>query len=155
MMMKVAIPHWQGRVSPVFDASDAIVLIDIERGRERRRENFRLASLDPVRRAQEVAALGADVVLCGAISRTLESALNGAGVDVKGFVCGDLEALVEAFLDGTLSDPCFQMPGAQRGLSSAAPRPAGHRKKSARHRSTSSHSHRVTKEDEHESGHQR
>lgn len=153
--MKIAIPHWQGRVSPVFDASDAIVLIDIESGREQKRENFRLASHDPVRRAQEVATLGAEVVLCGAVSRTLERALNGAGIEVKGFVCGDLEALVEAFLAGTLSDPCFQMPGAHRGPSSAAPRPASLKKKPARHRSKFKHPPNVTKEDEHESGYQR
>lgn len=153
--MKIAIPNWQGRVSPVFDASDTIVLIDIESGRERRRENFRLASLDPVRRAQEVAALGAEVVLCGAISRTLESALNGAGVHVKGFVCGDLEALVEAFMAGTLSDPCFQMPGADRAQSPAAPRLEGRKKSSARHRSKSKHASNVRKENEYESGYQR
>jgi len=155
MAMKIAIPYWHGRVSPVFDASDAIVLIDIESGRERRRENFRLASHDPVRRAQEVAALGADVVLCGAVSRTLESALNGAGVNVKGFVCGELEALVKAFLAGTLSDSCFQMPGAHRALSPAAPRPEARKKKSARRHSKSKHSLHGTKEEEHESGYQR
>jgi predicted Fe-Mo cluster-binding NifX family protein len=153
--MKIAIPNWQGRVSPVFDASDTIVVIDIESGREQHRENFRLASLDPVRRAQEVAALGADVVLCGAISRTLESALNGAGVRVKGFVCGDLEVLVEAFMAGTLSDPCFQMPGADRAQSPAAPRPERRKKSSARHRSKSKHSANLRKDNEYESGYQR
>jgi predicted Fe-Mo cluster-binding NifX family protein len=95
MAMKIAIPHWQGRVSPLFDASDAIVVIDIERGRERRRDNFKLASFDPVRRAQEVAGLGAEVVVCGAVSRTLENALIGAGIRVKGFICGDLDELVD------------------------------------------------------------
>jgi predicted Fe-Mo cluster-binding NifX family protein len=155
MAMKIAIPNWQGRVSPVFDASDTIVLIDIESGREQRRENFRLASLDPVRRAQEVASLGADVVLCGAISRTLESALNGAGVHVKGFVCGDLEALVEAFMAGKISDPCFQMPGADRARSPATPQPEGRKKSSPRRRSKSKHSPAFRKEKEHESSHQR
>ncbi|MFO7707421.1 MAG: NifB/NifX family molybdenum-iron cluster-binding protein [Desulfobacterales bacterium] len=155
MAMKIAIPHWQGRVSPVFDASDAIVVIDIERGRERRRDNFRLASLDPVRRAQEVARLGAEVVLCGAVSRTLENALIGAGVRVKGFVCGDLEALVEAFLAGTLSDACFQMPGAQRAQPPAAPGPEIRKKEPARSRSQSKRKQHTTKENENESGHQR
>lgn len=154
--MKIAIPHWQGRVSPVFDASDAIVVIDIERGRERRRDNFRLASFDPVRRAHEVAGLGAEVVLCGAVSRTLENALIGAGIRVKGFVCGDLDALVEAFLAGMLSDACFQMPGARRAQPPAAPHPEIRKKnETARSRSQPKRKQHTAKENENESSHQR
>lgn len=153
--MKIAIPYWQGRVSPVFDASDSIVVIDIERGHERRRDNFRLASSEPVRRAQEVAALGAEMVLCGAVSRTLESALIGAGVRVKGFICGDLDALVEAFLTGKLSDTCFQMPGANRVQAAAGLRPESRKKTSARPRSKSKRAQHPAKEDEYESGYQR
>ncbi|MCU0559667.1 MAG: hypothetical protein MUD16_05670 [Desulfobacterales bacterium] len=152
--MKIAIPHWKGRVSPVFDASDAIVVIDIERGRERRRDNFRLASLDPVRRAQEVAGLGAELVLCGAVSRTLENALIGAGIKVKGFVCGDLEALVEAFLAGTLADACFQMPGARSERPPAASRSEMRKKETARRRSQSKRYQKAAKENENESGYQ-
>ncbi len=153
--MKIAIPHWQGRVSPVFDASDSIVVIDIERGHERRRDNFRLASHDPVRRAQELAGLGADVVLCGAVSRTLESALIGAGIRVKGFICGDLDTLVEAFLAGKLSDACFQMPGANRVQPAFEPQSGNRKKTRARPRSKSKRAQHPAKEDEYESGYQR
>lgn len=154
MAMKIAIPHWQGRVSPVFDASDAVVVIDIERGRERRRDNFKLASFDPVRRAQEVAGLGAEVVVCGAVSRTLENALIGAGIRVKGFICGDIDALVEAFLAGTLSDACFQMPGAHRSQPPSAPRSEIRKKETARSRSQSKRKPHTAKENENESGYQ-
>jgi predicted Fe-Mo cluster-binding NifX family protein len=110
-IVKIAIPHWQGRISPVFDVSENLVLIDIEGGREQRRENVILQSRDPFRRAKEVSGLGAKVVLCGAVSHELEHALAGAGVEVVGFVCGDLEAVVTAFLRGELADGGFLMPG--------------------------------------------
>jgi len=109
--MKIAIPHWRGRVSPVFDASDTMVVIDIENGRERGREDVVLYSRDPFRRAQEVSGMGADVILCGAVSHTLEKALICAGVRVVGFVCGNVDAIVNAFLHGRLSEPRFHMPG--------------------------------------------
>ena len=109
--MKVAIPHWQGRISPLFDAAGTLLLIDIEEGREVKRDNFKLSRRDPLRRAQEVSRLGADMLLCGAVSRELENALLGAGVRVVGFICGDLEGVIAAFLGGTLSHSRFHMPG--------------------------------------------
>jgi len=110
-IVKIAIPHWQGRISPVFDVSENLFLIDIEGGRELRRENVMLKGHDPFRRAKEVSGLGTEVVLCGAVSHALEKALVGAGVQVVGFVCGDLDAVVTAFLQGQLADGGFLMPG--------------------------------------------
>ncbi len=109
--MKVAIPHWQGRISPLFDAADTLLLIEIEDGREVKRNNFNLSRRDPLRRAQEVARLGADMLLCGAVSRELETALLGAGVQVVGFICGEVDGVIAAFLGGKLSHSRFHMPG--------------------------------------------
>jgi predicted Fe-Mo cluster-binding NifX family protein len=109
--VKIAIPHWQGRVSPVFDVAESLTLIDIEDGREVRREKVMLGSRDPFGRAKEVSALGISVLLCGALSHPFETALMGAGIQVVGFVCGDLEAVVDAFLRGQLADGPFLMPG--------------------------------------------
>jgi len=109
--MKIAIPHWQGRVSPVFDVSDGLLVIDIKDGRQVRRESIILCRSDPFARAKEVADLGAEVLLCGAVSHVLERALMGAGVEVFSFICGDLEAVLDAFLRGQLDDDRFLMPG--------------------------------------------
>ena len=59
--MKVAIPHWQERVSPVFDSAGNVLLIDIENGRERQREERRLTRTDIMARAGEFLKFGADV----------------------------------------------------------------------------------------------
>jgi predicted Fe-Mo cluster-binding NifX family protein len=102
--MKIAIAHWQGRVSPVFDVADRLFLITIEDGREIHRESLRLASQDPFERAQRLVEQGVDVLLCGAVSLTLEKALLGTGIRVLGFLGGDLESIIAAFLDEKLSD---------------------------------------------------
>ena len=113
-VMRVAIPCWQGRVSPVFDTSGALLLVDIENGRESGRAQGTLIRSGPFARAGEFLRYGADTLICGAISEPLESVLRQAGVDVIGFVCGPADAVLSAFLAGELSDPDFWMPGACR-----------------------------------------
>jgi predicted Fe-Mo cluster-binding NifX family protein len=102
--MKIAIAHWQSRVSPVFDVADHLFLIAVENGREVHRDSLRLAGRDPFGRARELSELGVDVLLCGAVSLTLEKALIGAGIRVLGFLAGELESVITAFLDGQLGD---------------------------------------------------
>jgi predicted Fe-Mo cluster-binding NifX family protein len=110
--MKIAIAHWQSRVSPVFDVADRLFLITIEDGREVHRESLRIAGRDPFERAQKLAELAVDVLLCGAVSSALEKALVAAGIRVLGFLGGELESIVSAFLAGQLSDG--RVPSADR-----------------------------------------
>jgi predicted Fe-Mo cluster-binding NifX family protein len=104
MFMKIAMAHWQRRVSPVFDVADRLFLITIKDGREVRRESLRLASIDPFERARKLAERGVNVLLCGAVSAALEKALTAAGIQVLGFLGGEVESIVAAFLDGQLND---------------------------------------------------
>jgi predicted Fe-Mo cluster-binding NifX family protein len=110
-LMRIAIAHWIGRVSPVFDVSNRLLLIDIEDGREKRREDIKLTSDNPLERAQELSKLGTKILLCGAISNVMKMTLSGVGIKVFGFLCGDLEAVVGAFINGQLTDARFGMPG--------------------------------------------
>jgi len=109
--MTVAITNWQGRVSPVFDAASSVLLIHIENGRELQREERPLIRTGILARAGEFLKLGAEVLICGAISAPLEAALVSSGVRVFGFVCGPVEEVLEAFLDGGLAKQAFCMPG--------------------------------------------
>jgi predicted Fe-Mo cluster-binding NifX family protein len=102
--MKVAIAHWQDRISPVFDVADRLFLLDVEDGREVRRESLRLDSRDAFDRAQELVELEVNVLLCGAISLGLEKALISAGIRVVGFLGGEFENIIHVFLDGKLDD---------------------------------------------------
>jgi predicted Fe-Mo cluster-binding NifX family protein len=102
--MKIAIAHWQRRVSPVFDVADRLFLITVENGREVHRESLRLAGQDPFERARKLAERGVNVLLCGAVSSALEKALTAAGIQVLGFLGGEMESIVAAFIDGHLND---------------------------------------------------
>jgi len=136
VLMKVAMAHWQGRVSPVFDVADRLLLLEVEGRREIEREHLRLTSRDSFERVKELSELGVEVLLCGAISLALEKALIGAGIRVVGFLGGELENVINAFLDGNLDDGRVRHAsriGKRAGLGSAktpklAPREQGLRR---------------------------
>jgi predicted Fe-Mo cluster-binding NifX family protein len=109
--MKVAIPHWQGRVSPVFDVAGNVLVAEIDGGVEHSREDVALDAEDPQLRAARLAQTGTDLLICGAISWPLEMALSAAGIDVIPQTCGDVEQVLAAFAQGQLRQDAFLMPG--------------------------------------------
>jgi predicted Fe-Mo cluster-binding NifX family protein len=109
--MKVAIPHWQGRVSPVFDVAGNVLLADVEGGKERTRQEVALDASEPQSRASQLAGLGTSVLICGAISWPLEMAVSAAGVEVIAQTCGEVEEVLAAFVKGQLGRGAFLMPG--------------------------------------------
>ncbi|NMC20047.1 MAG: hypothetical protein GYA33_06450 [Thermogutta sp.] len=119
--MILAIPDWQGRVSPVFDVAEQVLLIDLDRedhgrrweGHGRRRMES-LKTTAPHERAQRLAELGIDVLVCGAISWPLEALLTANGIRVIPLICGEVGEVVRAFCDGALEKERFAMPGCRR-----------------------------------------
>jgi len=111
IVVKIAIAHWQNRVSPVFDVSDSLFLIDIDKAGRKKSLTVMLTHRQPLQRSREVADLGVDVLICGAISHALERFLISAGIEVNCFICGNINVVTEAYLDGQLAQDRFQMPG--------------------------------------------
>jgi len=109
--MKVAIPHWQGRVSPVFDVAGNVLVVEIDDGVEQARRDVVFDEERPQGRAARLTETGANVLVCGAISRPLEMAVSAAGIEVIPQTCGDIERVLAAFIDGRLNQGKFLMPG--------------------------------------------
>ncbi|MBS3733721.1 MAG: dinitrogenase iron-molybdenum cofactor biosynthesis protein [Phycisphaerae bacterium] len=112
--MKVAIPHWQGRVSPVFDVAGHVWLVEVDGGVEQTRREVSFDTEGLQARARRLVEAGADVLVCGAISRPLERAVTAAGVEVVAQTCGDVESVLAAYIDGRLGQGAFLMPGCRR-----------------------------------------
>jgi predicted Fe-Mo cluster-binding NifX family protein len=111
MISKIAIPHHLGYVSPVFDVARNILTVSVRDGQGQEREEVALETVDPFLRAQQMKNLGIDVVVCGTISQPYEMALLAKGIEVRHSVCGPLEEVLSAVLQGTLYEPRFIMPG--------------------------------------------
>lgn len=109
--MRVAIPAYSGRISPVFDAAQHLLIIDILNGEERDRNALVMQEPESLRRARWVAGLGVNVLICGAISWPLAALLESAGVRVISRKCGPVEEVLRVFMSGGLSEDAFVMPG--------------------------------------------
>lgn len=107
----MAIPQMDGRVSPVFDVTARILVVDVEDRREVKRQEIILREANLSARAEEMAALGCDALICCAISWPLEAALISKGINVIARTCGPVEAILEAYVKGRLTDQSFLMPG--------------------------------------------
>jgi len=70
-----------------------------------------LVEEDPQKRAAFLAGTGVGVLICGAISWPLQMAVSAAGIEVIPQTCGDVEAVLAAFLNGGLNRGGFLMPG--------------------------------------------
>jgi predicted Fe-Mo cluster-binding NifX family protein len=112
--MRIAIPQWQGRISPVFDVAVSLLLIDVENGREIGRTEKHLPGADSLNRTPEFLNCRPDVLICGGISAPLEARLAASGVKVIGFTCGMIDEVLMAYMSGKLGSETFAMPGCRR-----------------------------------------
>ena len=112
--MKFAVPNWEGRISPVFDVAENILLVEASDGCENRREEVLLTTGDPFERARLLRELGTDLLICGMLSLPQQRALASAGIRIIPHICGDVKEVIEAFLGGQLDRQPLVMPGCGR-----------------------------------------
>ena len=111
MSMKVALATWNGRISPVFDVARQILVVEVEDGREVSRHEETLPGADLQSQADRLAALGPQVLICGAISNPMAALLAAKGLEVIPFTAGPVEQVLAAWLVGELPAPVWSMPG--------------------------------------------
>lgn len=110
-VVTIAVPISQERISPVLDAAARLLLVTRQRGKEVARKEFALTPQPPEELARSVAELHVDVLLCAALSETLQRELERHGVRVRPHLCGEVESVLRAFCRGRLNRPEFRMPG--------------------------------------------
>ena len=108
-MTRIAIPHWQGRVSPVFDVAGRVLLAEIDAGGITRGGELLLEVEDAAGRSQLLRSAGVEVLICGAISWPFELAVTSSGIAVISQICGELDVVLRAYASGRLG--YFRMPG--------------------------------------------
>lgn len=111
--MKIALPVWLNRISPVLDTATCLLVLTCKDGRELHREEQRIPSGSPAEIATYIAGLGLHGLICGALSNELKAALQREGVAVHANLCGDTEAILEALCCGKLGHQEFQIPGSR------------------------------------------
>ena len=111
--MRIAIPVWNGRVSPVFDVARTIRVADLDcQSGEWVADGTHV--LNPARPASTLSELGVNALVCSAISSPLESTLYALGVEVVSDICGSPEEIVAALAAGDAELARFRSPGSRR-----------------------------------------
>jgi predicted Fe-Mo cluster-binding NifX family protein len=111
--MRIAIPVWNGRVSPVFDVAKTIRVADLDR-----QSGTFVADgthvLNQARPASSLSELGINVLVCSAISSPLEAKLHALGIEVISDICGSPEEIIAALAAGEGDLVQFRSPGSRR-----------------------------------------
>ena len=96
--MRLAVPIWEGRISPVFDVARHLLLVEAENGLERSREERAVGEHSPYSWVPMLAELGVDSLICGAITEALSAALTGHGIRVIPWIRGEVEEFCEEIM---------------------------------------------------------
>ncbi len=116
---------WGERISPVLDVARRAVLLTVRDGDLVDRREVELPGASGEATIAALSALGVELLLCGAVSRSVAERAASLGVRLVAFLAGDAEAVIRAHLDGQLPSAAFAMPGCRarrrrRGAGAAA-----------------------------------
>ncbi len=110
-MVRVAIPIFRSRVSPVFDLCTRLLVIDFEQNREIRRMEICLDWLSLTERVAILQKLCVQTVICGGISEVFHNMLKNADILLIYGIAEEVDQVVDAYKSGQLHNPRFYMPG--------------------------------------------
>lgn len=119
--MKVAIPVWGDKISPVFDTATRLMIVDTE-AEHLDRISLSLEGDDLARRCTRMKELGVETLICGAISNPFCRRLVADNIEVIQGISGPKEDVLRAFMKGKLDQEAFLMPWCRRGTCGRAGR---------------------------------
>jgi predicted Fe-Mo cluster-binding NifX family protein len=126
IVMRIAVPVWNDRVSPVFDVARSVRVVDVNDGVATCVTHHKLEN---ALRASKLVKLGVDLLICAAISTPLEATLRVSGIEVIPDTCGTVDKIVEAFVSGDTELAGFRSPGNTRSSRSFSENSSHHRSK--------------------------
>lgn len=109
--MKVAVTVWKNRISPLFDATQTLLVAVIHDHAVISRHLVPLECVSPFSRAAALENLGIDTLICGGVSDFFAKLIEARNIQIIPFVSGRVEEVIEAFLENTLYLEKFRMPG--------------------------------------------
>ena len=112
--MRIGIPIWEEKISPVLDTALRLLIIEVEHQSESSRSIAYLDDQDLMQRCLRIKGLDVDIIICCAISHPFLRMLNASGIDVIQEISGQVEDVLEAYLHGDLFNSRFMSPWCER-----------------------------------------
>lgn len=112
--MRVAVPFWHERVSPVLDTAGNFLVVDIRNGSVADALRVNLADSSFSDRIEYLKRSGCSTLLCGAVSENCLRIVAAKGLTVVPWLRGNVEQIINAFVADGLGGIEFTMPGCGR-----------------------------------------
>jgi predicted Fe-Mo cluster-binding NifX family protein len=112
--MKLAIPVWENKVSPVLDTASRLLVVEVKEDGEVSRFEIFLDERDLSRRCLRIQGLGIDTLICGAVTRHFSEMLKASGIDIIPGISGQPDEVLNACFEGNLAHTKYLMPGLSR-----------------------------------------
>ena len=109
--MKIAIPVWENKVSPVLDTASRLLVVELKEGSKTSRFEIHLDERDLIKRCLRIQGLGIDTLLCGAVTRYFSDMLRTSGINIVPGFSGRPDEVLDACFEGNLGQGEFLMPG--------------------------------------------
>jgi predicted Fe-Mo cluster-binding NifX family protein len=109
--LKAAFTVWNKRVAPVFDTAGEVLIVDVEEGDISAEYKVSLPVDNLAEKITLLKSTGAEVLICGAVSREAEEQVVAQGIQVFSFVSGEINEVIQAWLNNDLGKGPFIMPG--------------------------------------------
>lgn len=95
----------------MLDTAGRLLVIRTGTDHSLQREETALPEADLPQRVAQIASLGVEVLICGAVSRVMEEMLAQRGIQIIPHICGDVEEVLSCYLAGETPQSRFGMPG--------------------------------------------
>ncbi len=119
-MERIAIPIFQSRISPVLDACNELMIVDLSEAGPVQRAIVSLEKLTPAERGITMSRRGVQKIICAGVSEWMLACLVNRGMHVISGVSGEVEQIIAAYEQNLLDQDRFRMPGGKK-LESPSP----------------------------------
>lgn len=109
--MRIGIPIWCDDVSPALDFSRRILVVETVGSMVLSRFSHDFEGRSDQARVERLLELGVDVLICGAVSNALARRVMASGILLIPWKRGAAEEALAAYVDGSIEEPRFRMPG--------------------------------------------
>lgn len=108
---KIALAVWGNIISPVFDSTHMVLIAESRDGKIVNSRHEWLGPELPYSRALRLSGWDIRALICGAISVGFARTIEVYGIEVIPFISGEVQKVLNTYLNGKLTADVFHMPG--------------------------------------------
>ena len=110
-MSRLAVTIWKQRISPIFDTTEKLLVVDIERDKPWREMQVQLDRYSALANIYRIFELEVNTLFCGAISGMYANMIQAQGIELISFLGGNARKVLQTYLHSAQGLSSFQMPG--------------------------------------------